>query len=64
MTFPHAASEARFDVLGPKVDEIETAELAPQKDGAISPAKGPQSMYTPLLVDTRAFIEDLHDPAS
>jgi hypothetical protein len=64
MAFPYATSEAGFDVLGPKVDEIETAELAPQKDGAISPAEGPQPMYTPLLVDTRAFIQDLHDPAS
>ena len=64
MAFPYAASEARFDVLGPKVDEIETAELAPQKDGAISPAEGPQSMHAPLLVDTRTFIQDLHDRAS
>jgi len=56
MAFPHAASEARLDVLGPKVNEIESPHFAPNKDGAIPPAKGPQSMHAPLLVDTRAFI--------
>jgi hypothetical protein len=64
MTFPHASGEARLNVLGTKVHEIETPYLSPKKDRPRSPGKRSQPMGGPLFVDPRTFVQDFHGRAS
>ena len=60
MTGSHPSCEALFNVPRSKIDQIETTELAPEQNTALSKAERAKSLSASLLVDSGAFVENFH----